>query len=91
MTLGIFDNLPAGDDVLEIGREDSLRVLAASNTILALVLVGVLVLQAGQWYAEKKDKEADEKFAKEKEEKTAAKAITKTGGHATRSASKKKQ
>ena len=27
-----------------IGREDSLRVLAASNTILALVLIGILVL-----------------------------------------------
>lgn len=38
-----------------LGREDSLKVLAASNTILALILVGVLVLQAGQWYAEKKD------------------------------------
>ncbi|KAE8380315.1 Shr3 amino acid permease chaperone [Aspergillus bertholletiae] len=38
-----------------LGREDSLKVLAASNTILALVLVGVLVLQAGQWYAERKD------------------------------------
>ena len=38
-----------------IGREDSLRVLAASNTILALVLVGVLVLQAGQWYAQQKE------------------------------------
>lgn len=40
-----------------IGREDSLKVMAASNTILALVLVGVLVLQAGQWYAEQKEKE----------------------------------
>jgi len=40
-----------------LGREDSLKVLAASNTILALVLVGVLVLQAGQWYAEKRDPE----------------------------------
>ncbi|KAJ5676006.1 hypothetical protein N7462_008903 [Penicillium macrosclerotiorum] len=38
-----------------LGREDSLKVLAASNTILALVLVGILVLQAGQWYAERKD------------------------------------
>lgn len=52
-----------------IGREDSLRVLAASNTILALVLIGILVLQAGQWYAQKKeeleiaemDKKAEEK------------------------------
>ncbi|KAA8648880.1 hypothetical protein EYZ11_006426 [Aspergillus tanneri] len=40
-----------------LGREDSLKVLAASNTILALVLVGVLVLQAGQWYAERKDEQ----------------------------------
>ncbi len=38
-----------------LGRQDSLRVMAASNTILALILIGVLVLQAGQWYAEKRD------------------------------------
>jgi hypothetical protein len=38
-----------------ISREDTLRVFAASNTILALVLVGVLVLQAGQWYALRKE------------------------------------
>jgi hypothetical protein len=44
------------DDFL--GREDSLKVLAASDTILALLMVGVLILQAGQWYANKK--EADE-------------------------------
>jgi ER membrane protein SH3 len=31
--------------------------MAASNTILALVLVGVLVLQAGQWYAQNKEAE----------------------------------
>ncbi|KAF2098636.1 Shr3 amino acid permease chaperone [Rhizodiscina lignyota] len=53
-----------------IGREDSLRVLAASNTILALVLVGVLVLQAGQWYAERKEEdemaEMDQKAAEKK-------------------------
>lgn len=36
-----------------LGREDNLKVLSASNTILALVLVGVLVLQIGQWYAER--------------------------------------
>ena len=40
-----------------ISREDSLRVLSASHTILALVLIGVLVLQAGQWYAERKDEQ----------------------------------
>jgi hypothetical protein len=38
-----------------LGREDSLRVMSASRVILALVLVGVLVLQAGQWYAERKE------------------------------------
>lgn len=47
-----------------LSREDSLRVLSASHVILALVLVGVLVLQAGQWYAERK--EADDIEAAEK-------------------------
>ncbi len=42
-----------------VGREDSLRVLSASNTILALILVGVLGLQAGQWYAERKDEQEE--------------------------------
>jgi hypothetical protein len=55
-----------------LGRDDSLKVMAASNTILALVLVGVLVLQAGQWYAEKRD--WDEAVPSEKE---SAKASTK--------------
>lgn len=48
-------NAAGASDAEYIGREDSLRVLAASNTILALVLVGVLVLQAGQWYAQRKE------------------------------------
>ncbi|KPI45481.1 uncharacterized protein AB675_825 [Cyphellophora attinorum] len=52
-----------------VGREDNLKVLSASNTILALVLVGVLVLQVGQWYAERQDeKTAKEYAAKEKAE-----------------------
>lgn len=68
-----------------IGREDSLKVLAASNTILALVLVGVLVLQAGQWYAERK--EQDEVAKLDKEDKIALKSPK---PHMTRSASKKK-
>ncbi|KAI1845279.1 hypothetical protein JX265_005434 [Neoarthrinium moseri] len=68
-----------------LGREDSLKVLAASNTILALVLVGVLVLQAGQWYAERKDKEEAEKFEQADKDKKAAAATS--GG----AASKKKQ
>lgn len=56
-----------GEEV--IGREDSLKVLAASNTILALVLVGVLVLQAGQWYAERREREERAQFeAMEKKE-----------------------
>jgi len=57
-----------GDSVL--GREDNLKVLAASNTILALVLVGVLVLQVGQWYADRTDENALKAFQeKEKAEK----------------------
>ncbi|KAL7628632.1 Protein csh3 [Parahypoxylon ruwenzoriense] len=59
---GSKDPLTGGEILL--GREDSLKVMAASNTILALVLVGVLVLQAGQWYAERKDSEEYEKLAK---------------------------
>ncbi|PHH74480.1 hypothetical protein CDD80_3060 [Ophiocordyceps camponoti-rufipedis] len=43
-----------------LGREDSLKVLAASNTILALVLIGILVLQAGQWYAEKRESDDED-------------------------------
>lgn len=39
----------------EIGRVDTMRVMAASQVILALVLVGVLALQSGQWYAEHKE------------------------------------
>jgi hypothetical protein len=51
-----------------LGREDSLKVLAASNTILALVLVGVLILQAGQWYAERKDAQEYETLKKKSTE-----------------------
>lgn len=69
-----FD-VDTGDSVL--GREDNLKVLAASNTILALVLVGVLVLQVGQWYADRTDERALQEFeAKER----AAKKETETTG-----------
>ncbi|KAK3066165.1 Protein csh3, partial [Teratosphaeriaceae sp. CCFEE 6253] len=83
--------VPAGETVLDkvfegsegdyIGREDSLRVLAASNTICALVLVGVLVLQAGQWYAQRKETEEMEEMDKVRDEKrAAAKKEGKEGG-----------
>ncbi|UPK98757.1 hypothetical protein LCI18_009692 [Fusarium solani-melongenae] len=69
---------------LILGREDSLKVLSASNTILALVLVGILVLQAGQWYAEKKEADdaaaaaaADAKEAAAKKEGSPSKATKK--------------
>lgn len=52
------------DDYLD--REDSLRIMAASNTILALVLVGVLVLQAGQWYAQRKEEDEIAEMRKKK-------------------------
>lgn len=51
-----------------LGKEDSLKVLAASNTILALVLVGVLVLQAGQWYADSKEGQEIAEMRKERKE-----------------------
>jgi hypothetical protein len=69
-----------------IGREDSLRVLSASNTILALVLVGILVLQAGQWYAQRKEAEEIEQMDKARDEKKKEKASSSGSG-----GSKKKQ
>jgi hypothetical protein len=75
----------SGEAVEFIGREDSLRVLSASNTILALVLVGVLVLQAGQWYAQRKEAEEIEHLDKARDEKKKEKE---KGGAA---AGKKKQ
>lgn len=89
VTSGVY-GLKESDSEMAIGREDSLRVLAASNTILALVLVGVLVLQAGQWYAERKEQDEVAKYEKEEKEKNASKG-TKNGGHVTRASSKKKQ
>ncbi|KAK6354843.1 hypothetical protein TWF696_003975 [Orbilia brochopaga] len=53
--------IKTGDYGDEIPQIQSLQVVAASNTIMALVLIGVLLLQAGQWYAEKKEKEELEK------------------------------
>ena len=64
--------------VEQISREDGLRVLSASHTILALVLVGILVLQAGQWYAERKEEQEWEKILAEVESK---KAGHKVGGN----------
>src|SRR5271154_4631735 len=61
-----------------LGREDNLKVLAASNTILALVLVGVLVLQAGQWYAERAD-ERERKTMQEEEQAKAKQEESKEG------------
>lgn len=74
-----------GDSVL--GREDNLKVLSASNTILALVLVGVIVLQVGQWYAERVEgREAGKRKAEEKE-REAGKEVKRSSS----SASKKRQ
>lgn len=55
----VFSNLWKGILVVvdgtfgEVGREDTLRVIAASNVIIAAVLFGVLVLQIGQGHAER--------------------------------------
>ncbi|KIV94285.1 hypothetical protein PV10_02067 [Exophiala mesophila] len=72
-------DVDSGDSVL--GREDNLKVLAASNTILALVLVGVLVLQVGQWYADRSDEKAMREFqAKEKAESASTPSSVKRQG-----------
>ncbi|CCX13057.1 Shr3 amino acid permease chaperone [Pyronema domesticum] len=49
-----LQTVESGDYGEEIGRIDTMRIMAASHVILALVLVGVLVLQSGQYYAERK-------------------------------------
>ena len=92
VTAGAYSapNTVTEGDVILLDREASLRVLAASNTILALILIGVLVLQAGQWYAERKDRDEEAKFEKEKVEKVAARS-QKGGSVARSSSSKKKQ
>jgi hypothetical protein len=69
----IAEKAMEGTESNYIGREDTLRVLAASDTILALVLVGVLVLQAGQWYAQRKEEEEIELMDKARDEKKAKK------------------
>ncbi|KAI0540749.1 Shr3 amino acid permease chaperone [Xylaria digitata] len=81
------------DGRIVLGREDSLKVMAASNTILALVLVGVLVLQAGQWYAERKDNEEYERVERETAEqgKNANNGASSPTTAAEKRASKKKQ
>ena len=63
-----------------VGREDSLKVLAASNTILALVLVGILVLQAGQWYAQKKETAEIEEMDRLRDEKRRSHSVS-SGSH----------
>lgn len=69
----LLDKTMQGKETDFISREDSLRVLAASNTILALVLVGILILQAGQWYAQRKEAEEIEEMDKVRDEKKKAK------------------
>jgi len=65
--------LESGSTVV-MGRDDSLRVLAASNTIMAVILMGILILQAGQWYAQKKEAAEIEEMDRIADEKKAAKA-----------------
>jgi hypothetical protein len=96
VTIGEYDAAFSAEERAAMGevvanREDSLKVLAASNTILALVLVGVLVLQAGQWYAERKDMDEAEKFEKERQEKHAAQLAQKAShsSHTPRAVKKK--
>src|SRR4029450_11849304 len=65
-----------------LGREDNLKVLAASNTILALVLVGVLVLEAGQWDAARADEKEKRKFREQEKERREEREAEKVAGAA---------
>ena len=80
-----------GDDLVVVpedrgnilGREESLKVYAASNTILGLVLVGILVLQSGQWYAERKNAQEEEETRNAAAKKTSTTTATGGGGGST--------
>ena len=72
-SMGEGEQAVEGVDGAYVGREDSLRVMAASNTILALVLVGVLILQAGQWYATRKEVEELAQMDKQRDDRKRAK------------------
>jgi hypothetical protein len=69
-TVAATAGLGAGDGTATpvLGREDTFRLVSISNTILALVLVGVLVLQSGQWYSERKENDELDKIAAERKE-----------------------
>ncbi|KAL0638927.1 Protein csh3 [Maublancomyces gigas] len=69
----------SGEYGTEVSRVDTLRVMAASQVILALVLVGVLVLQSGQWYAERKESEEVKKMEAQEEAAKKAPGVTKNG------------
>ena len=60
-------------DYVEVSREEGLSVLAANNAILALMLLGVLVLQCGQWYADRKQKQEEAAMKGQSAEKKKAK------------------
>jgi len=73
----------------EVPQIPSLQVVAASNTIMALVLIGVLLLQSGQWYAEKKEKEELDKAASTGLNNDSAPAISKAEAKAAKEKKKK--
>lgn len=52
-------------------------MIAASHMILALVLLGVVVLQTGQYYTERMAEEDEAEEAAQKKEKNAAKKARK--------------
>jgi hypothetical protein len=79
---------PSRNSVL--GREDNLKVLSASNTILALVLLGVLVLQVGQWYADRVDEKSLKEFEEKEREEKAAAATGPSGKEGKREGKKQK-
>lgn len=74
---------PPGQPLI-LNKPDSFKVLAASDTILALVLVGIIVLQVGQWYAERKELQELEKA---QEAGAGSEGFTKPDGSSTAPAS----
>jgi len=59
----------------EVDRNTGINVMAASQVMVVLVLVGVLVLQGGLYYAEWYDNKLKEEFYRKEAEEAAAAAV----------------
>lgn len=69
MTREQAEGTPLGYPLSADERESALRILAAGNTIVMLLLAGVVLMQASEWWLERSERiEADQKREREMKE-----------------------